>query len=311
VAKSFGPAPQTVSTFRVVNTVWSIESYAERDGYQADFVSGQKSLRLPGLRDWSEDVITLLPEAARDGAALPYELKYTHFSVVMSRSRKLPLFSAVNIDGSQSDRDVERTDAWRKDPRIDLDLQIIREVYGDASRGFFSRGHMTRREDPNWGDPETAKQADADTFHVTNAAPQQQNFNAGVWLDLESYILDNTDRENLRISVITGPVLTAEDPVYYGVKVPVAFWKIVAFTHARTRAPTAVAYRRSQTSFMPRPQRSRFVFGDFEDTQVSVEAIEIDTGLDLAAFKAIDVMAQAGPQVEIRVNSADQIILER
>lgn len=310
MARSFGPVEERATTFRVVETVWPIESYLDRAGYDPDFISGTNPLPLPGIGRWTDDV-ALADPIARHAGSPPHELKYTHFSVVVSKSRRLPLFSAVNIDGALSDREVQRSDAWRKDPRIGVEFQIVREVYGDAARGFFSRGHMTRREDPNWGDRETAKKADRDTFHVTNAAPQQQNFNAGIWLDLENYVLDNTDQENLRISVVTGPVFTQNDPLYYGVRVPVDFWKIVAFQHTRTRRLTAIGYRRSQTSFLPSPQRTRFVFGDFDDTQVSVEAIELDTGLDLAAFKEIDVMRHAGPEFEIKVKSVGDFTLEQ
>lgn len=309
MARSFGPSEELATTFRVVETLWPIESYLDRGGYDPGFIVGTDHLPLPGVGRWVDDVALIDPTARHPGS-LGHELKYTHFSVVMSKSRRLPLFSAVNIDGSLSDRTVPRSNAWRKDPRIDIDFQIIREVYGDASRGLFSRGHMTRREDPNWGDRETAQQADKDTFHVTNAVPQQQNFNGGIWLSLEDYILDNTDQENLLISVITGPVFTDKDPLYYGVRVPVDFWKIIAFQHATSKKLTAIGYRRSQSSFLPRPQRSRFIFGDFDDTQVSVEAIELDTGLDFTAFRKIDVMRQAGPELEIRISSASDLILE-
>ena len=84
---------------------------------------------------------------------------------------------------------------------------------------------MTRREDPNWGDDETATRSDGDTFHITNVAPQRQGFNAGIWLDLENYVLDNTDDNDLRVTVITGPILSEDDPVYYNRNVPTAFWK--------------------------------------------------------------------------------------
>ncbi|MGH7003618.1 MAG: DNA/RNA non-specific endonuclease [Alphaproteobacteria bacterium] len=312
MARTFGPFEATAgaSPLRVAETVWPVDSYRDRDGYDPGFIPGSAPLPLPGIGRWAGDV-ALVDPGARQAGAPAHELRYTHFSVVMSRSRRLPLFSAVNIDGSLSDRDVPRADTWRRDPRIEADAQIIREVYGDGARGFFSRGHMTRREDPNWGDRATAERADRDTFHVTNAAPQQQNFNAGIWLELENYILDNTDRENLRISVITGPVLAAADPLYYGVHIPVDFWKIAAFRHGQTGKLTAIGYRRSQSGFLPRPQRDRFVFADFDDTQVSIQAIELDAGIDLAAFKAIDVMRDAGPQFEIRISSASDLVLER
>lgn len=81
---------------------------------------------------------------------------------------------------------------------------------------------MTRREDPNWG--RDAKRANSDTFYVTNATPQMQPFNAGIWLGLEDYALEHAKQDEMKISVFTGPVLARDDPVFFGVKVPVQFW---------------------------------------------------------------------------------------
>ena len=53
---------------------------------------------------------------------------------------------------------------------------------------------MTRREYPIWGTPEPAVRGNADSMHVTNAAPQMQPFNGGVWLELEDYALQNARR---------------------------------------------------------------------------------------------------------------------
>ncbi len=91
----------------------------------------------------------------------------------------------------------------------------------------FDRGHLVRREDPNWGP--TAGVANRDTFHFTNCAPQLSAFNQRTWLSLEDYILTNTRRIGKRASVFTGPVFRQNDPVYRDVAIPLAYWKVVAF----------------------------------------------------------------------------------
>ncbi|MGE7367995.1 DNA/RNA non-specific endonuclease [Neorhizobium sp. NPDC001467] len=78
----------------------------------------------------------------------------------------------------------------RGNPRLGLALGYV-DMQG---AGLFSRGHMTRREDPSWGSPSVARQADADTFHITNAAPQRQGFNGGIWLDLSAYVAHDVMR---------------------------------------------------------------------------------------------------------------------
>lgn len=307
--RRFGP-PASLDEFRVSEALAPIGDYAGRDGYDPEFILPQTPLPLPGPGRWADDLVSLRPEAQSPGHS-PHELKYTHFSVFMSQSRGLPLFSACNIDGALSDRDIPRSNVWRRDPRIENQWQNLREGYGNDGQGLFSRGHMTRREDPNWGDKATAKRADADTFHITNVAPQRQGFNGGIWLDLENYVLDNADRANLKVTVITGPVLGADDPVYYNRQIPVAFWKILAFVHDRTGELITIGYRRAQLSYLPRPAGARFVFGNFEDTQVPILSIQQETGLSLGAYADYDVMAGAAPEMAIALGSVADFYLTR
>lgn len=306
--RGFGPSA-TLDPQRVTEAMMPLDSYGDRRGYDPSFIDGHDPLPLPGVADWASDLVTLRPDVPQDDNR--HELRYTHFSVVMARSRGLPLFSACNIDGSLSDRDVPRSNTWRRDPRIDPQFQNLREGYGDERRGLFSRGHMTRREDPNWGNRDTARRADADTFHITNVAPQRQGFNGGLWLALEDYVLDNADRANLKVTVITGPVLRADDPVYYNRQIPVAFWKILAFVHADTGELTTIGYRRSQMDYLPRPSGGRFVFGDFQNSQVPIRAIAQDSGLALEPYAERDVMAGASAQIEIRLNRVSDLYLTR
>ncbi|MDO5703888.1 MAG: DNA/RNA non-specific endonuclease [Paracoccus sp. (in: a-proteobacteria)] len=307
--RRFGP-DDGLDALRVTESLLPLDSYAGRSGYDPAFILSDDPLPLPGAGRWSDDLVSLIPDALSPGQDAT-ELRYTHFSVRLSQSRALPLFSACNIDGSRSDRDVPRTNTWRRDPRITPEVQNLREGYGNEGQGLFSRGHMTRREDPNWGDRDIAIQADADTFHITNVAPQRQGFNGGVWLRLEDYVLENTDHANMRVTVITGPILSAGDPVYYNRRIPTAFWKVVAFVHAHTGELTTIGYRRSQMDYLPRPSGGRFVFGDFHDSQVPVAAIAQESGLDLSAYAERDVMAGASPDLEIRISSVADFYLMR
>ncbi len=144
---------------------------------------------------------------------------------------------------------------------------------------------MTRREDPNWGDE--ALMANADTFHVTNAVPQIQPFNAGVWLSLEDYALENADQDDMRICVFTGPIFTDDDPEYFGVKVPIRFWKVIAFVHDETGELCATGYTMSQKDLLPGEE---FVFGRFQTYQTPLAEIEALAGLSFGPLTALDPM---------------------
>ena len=73
------------------------------------------------------------------------------------------------------------------------------------------------------------QQANEDTFHWTNCAPQHWSFNQGelLWNGLENYILGNTDAEDIRATVMTGPVFRQDDLVHRDVPIPRDYWKVV------------------------------------------------------------------------------------
>src|SRR5262249_30095026 len=111
----------------------------------------------------------------------------------------------------------------------------------------FDRGHMVRREDPQWGTAQTALRAMDDTFHFVNACPQNWQFNQSpsFWQGIENYVLDGMKEAPERVSVFTGPVFAQNDPLYSGIKAPVRFWKIVArIVDGKVRATGFVASQR-------------------------------------------------------------------
>ena len=250
--------------------------YVDRQGYDPQFLG--ERVPLPSV-DRTADVLTFQWEGAE-----AHELKYQHFSVVMSRSRRLPYLSAVNIDGRTPHR--MKRPSWRLDPRIPAAQQIKEECYGPEPR--FSRGHMTRREDPIWGQAEAASRGNQDSMHVTNTVPQMQPFNAGIWLGLEDYALDHAREDDMRITVFTGPFLSEEDPVRFGVKIPRTFWKVIAFIHDETRALCATGYAMSQEDYL---RDEEFVFGQHQTWQTPIHAIEQRAGVRFGELASIDPLA--------------------
>ncbi len=144
---------------------------------------------------------------------------------------------------------------------------------------------MTRREDPVWGPLQSASTANADSMHVTNAVPQMQPFNGGIWLELENYALQNARKDDMRISVFTGPFLTSGDPIRFGVKIPTEFWKVIAFIHDETGQLCATGYTMSQQDFL---REEEFVFGRHKTAQRSIASIEQRTGLSFGPLAALD-----------------------
>ncbi|MEO5742366.1 MAG: DNA/RNA non-specific endonuclease, partial [Vicinamibacterales bacterium] len=253
------PAPDT--TTPVASTVFDEgvpDDYIGRVGYDRGFIG--VDVPLPTIRDTSQ--VLMFPWQGRQES----ELKYQHFSVVMNRSRRLCIFSAGNINGATPRR--FKRPGWRLDARIPVAQQIRDECYGNEPK--FARGHMTRREDPVWGDSQEASLGNRDSMHVTNTVPQMQPFNAGIWLALESYALDHARSDQMRISVMTGPVLMPDDPIRDGVKIPRSFWKVIAFIHDETAELCATGYTMSQTDFL---HDEEFVFGKHKTSQTRIAVI--------------------------------------
>lgn len=264
------------------------EDYENRSGYVAEFLGDECVVELPNVVRNKVDILKW-----GDGkTVLPYE----HFSVVMNAKRRQCFFSACNINGARS-KSSKRT-AWRYDPRIPQEKQIMRECYGNTPK--FSRGHMTRREDPAWGETAAEIQRGADdSMHVTNVTPQMQSFNAPIWLALEDYALQHARQDDQKISVFTGPYFATSDEPQYGVLIPVKFWKVIAFVHDETGELCATGYEMSQEANLKRQSDGEeFVYGDFVSpqlnlsTQVPIATIEARAGLSFGGLAASDPLSR-------------------
>lgn len=259
----------------------ALAAYGDRDGYRADFLGpDQPEAPLPTV-ERADDVLEVTWQGERVRA-----VPYRHFSVVLSARRRVCYLSAVNIDGRLSVPHLRRRD-WRFDPRVPQAHQLSGRVYGNAPR--FSRGHMTRREDPAWGQTRAeADEGNTDSMHLANAVPQMQPFNAGIWLRLEDYALQSAREDDQRISVMTGPVLRDDDPIFEEVAIPIEFWKVIVFVHDETGVLSVSGYVLSQRGFLPHREA---VFGAYETYQVAVTTIEQRAGLRFGALTGLDVFA--------------------
>lgn len=248
----------------------------------------------------------------------PFELRYIHFGVRFSRSRRQPVMTAVNIDGGSSVRIKRGRDRWFADGRVPMRDQLGQDDYDDLE---IDRGHMVRREDPDW-DPEAqgsasplAERANADTFHYTNAAPQHATMNQGkqLWQGLENYILDNARTRGFRAWVFTGPVIRADDPeIKPGVLPPREFWKLVAMVDADRDTLHATAYLLSQgdliRDLLEKRDRTEanegFVLGPYRTFQIAVRDLADATGYDFSPYVDADPLARTDAGMEAVADGA-------
>jgi endonuclease G, mitochondrial len=200
-------------------------SEAQGTGFDPDFLS--RRIDLPRLSASNGQHAVQL-----NGSEV---LHYTHFSLAMHGGRRFAFWVAWNIDGGRIRKVSRKNTRFVFDRRVPEVAQVGDELYGDNR---LDRGHIARRADLLWGEQAEAERANVDSFFFTNITPQMDDFNqssrAGLWGRLEDAVFDDTDVDNLRVSVIGGPVFRPDDRQFRDVLIPREFWKVIAFVEGGT-----------------------------------------------------------------------------
>lgn len=263
--------------------------------------------RLNGFDEYFMGIETPLPrlgvQLARKVATLVHNsklfvLKYDHYSTIHHSVRRMPVVSAINVEGNPALRKDEATrkDTWLRDNRIDFDVQL-NDAYYKASG--FDKGHMSRREDAKWGN--TAAQAEAAaqrTCMYTNACPQVPDLNRavygyhGLWGELEQIVLEQgveAEQGNAsKICVYNGPIFVDTDPTYKGVQVPMRFFKLIVWLNAQNETK-ATAFVLSQEDLVGGIQFEELQFDkEFTEHQVSISYLENLTSLTFIGVRDFD-----------------------
>jgi endonuclease G len=112
--------------------------------------------------------------------------------------------------------------------------QVTHADYGGTG---YDRGHLV-----DSGDRTASRQANDQTFLLTNVAPMRPDLNRGPWERLEAECRTRARHDGRVVYVVAGPVWPTDPPDTIGpghVAVPVAFWK-VAVVLAPGAGPEAV-----------------------------------------------------------------------
>lgn len=256
-----------------------------RSGYDQGFLGTSVALPL------------LDAEASRD--AVLWEgsnvIPYTHFSLSLSKSRRLARWVAWNIDGASTKRLSRSGIDFDKDSRLPEEFQSGNELY-QGNR--LDRGHIARRADLVWGEVAEAQQANKDSFIYTNIAPQMDDFNQssqeGIWGQLENALYEQVDVEDLKVSVFGGPVFHPGDQEYRGVGLPSEYWKLIVFKEGGVLKARAFLLTQDLDQL-----RVALALDEFRVYQVSVGELEQRTQLEFA-----ESMQNAEDLVAIRAEAS-------
>ena len=269
------------------NVVADIEQGADDDqgtesigeGYDSEFLS--ESVPTPKLSCEQKDDAFFVDDS--------HLIHYTHFSVCQSKSRTLPRFVAWNIDGGRIKTLSRKHNRFVRDRRVPDEFQAGNELYKNNP---YDRGHVARRVDLNWGTLSEAKRANKDSFFFTNMTPQHERFNQssrhGLWGRLENAILEDIEVEDLKVSVIAGPIFRDDDPLHRGVGIPRDYWKLIAFRDTDDDLFKVSAYILSQAELIP---TEALELDMFQLYHTSLSKLSEETDLDFDDLLEFDTFA--------------------
>jgi endonuclease G len=278
----------------------SSEDYADRDGYDRRFLGINVPFPTMKARPQSGGVLDVpRPARPRDRN----ELRYHRFSVIMNKKRRLAYVSACNVNfnpPASVTRD-EGSQSWRRDPRIDPEHQLGAPYY---DHNEYDKGHLTRRDDAAWGrDQEDALASNWDTFHYTNAAPQQELFNRSddftgakldLWGDLENFISEQGSEQRTRLTIFNGPIFTARDKKLDDALVPWSFFKIVIWRD-KNQPPGALGFVLDQRDLIKDLPEEAIDPGRFSVRQKRISSIERDLDISFGPVTEWDQMPAIDP----------------
>lgn len=263
-------------------------------GYDTDFFAGFK-LSLPKLtaaQKRQRAPLLLKPRT--------FELKYTHFSIIQNKARRFAFYTATNIDGNSWKALVKDGNDFKREEAISKDFQTGNELYEfhqSQTANDFDKGHITKFQDPQWGNDETIRLAAADTMRFVNCVPQHQKLNRGAWKSLEDYIIKKFTRKTgvngLKITLFAGPLLLKNDPFYIDeingkpFQLPCYFWKVIVYPNRQNQL-SAVGFLMSQRNIL---FKHGFVVAKKKEVRKALRA-EVDFFSDFTSGEPYQVSIQ-------------------
>ncbi len=185
------------------------------------------------------------------------------FTIGYSELRRNPLWVAYHARPIKRRRNYRRLENFEADSRT-----LTRVAPRDYSNSGYQRGHLA----PSWLIAQVyGRDAQRQTFLMTNITPQKPNLNQKVWQRLEEIESDYFARWFDGVWVLTGPIF--DDHIRHlrsGVEVPDAFYRIFV-DEDPTGPPRILAFIVPQT-----------VRGDepLDQFMATVDEIEARTGFD-------------------------------
>lgn len=211
---------------------------------------------------YEDDTVTVQKEYALPTSTTGQIIHHNHYSLSYSEEHEQAEWVAYELHRKNlTGKRVPRSNDFREDPKV----KTGSSTRYDFGHPDYDRGHLVPAGDMNFDEL-----AMSETFYMSNISPQKNNFNQGIWRELE----ENTRywaKKFKRLFVVTGPVLTRPVIRKIGntkVSVPAAYYKVLLDIDEPEKK--AIGYIiPNEVSYEP-----------IEKYAVSVDEVEELTGID-------------------------------
>jgi len=202
-----------------------------------------------------------LPRSVNDASSFEV-LKNIGYMVGYSENYKTPIWAAYRLFNANDPQRYPRPTRFRVDKRT-----LSRIKHEDYTGSGYDRGHMA----PNYAiSTRFGKEAQKETFYMSNVCPQMPKLNQQTWEALEGIEANVYANEFSEIWTIVGPIFKSNPKTLpRGVSIPDKFFKIILDTEGDNISVLAVIMKQAD-------------FGEhsISDFIVTVDSIETLTGLD-------------------------------
>ncbi len=202
---------------------------------------------------------------------------YTGYTLCYRESFEQAEWVAYERSAEELVKVTGRTNDFRPDTLISTGSAEL----SDYKRSGYDRGHLAPAADMRW-----SEQAMHDCFLLSNISPQVNEFNAGIWNDLENFVRTAASRFD-GIWVVTGPVLEKQPEEYKSVgankvSVPEYFYKVLLVKKENKKGEGVLriqdkTYDMLAVGFII---PNEVPVAKYWDYAVTVDQIEARTGLD-------------------------------
>jgi endonuclease G len=239
---------------------WLFNQFSDKK--TPEIAENQPKTELPTTDNQSPttDNQSQVPEEILPASTTGEVVRHVYFALSYDENHEQAEWVAYEITRERLNKNwAERPNSFRPDPLVRTESATPRDYSGSG----YDRGHLCAAADMAFD-----AAAIDETFLMSNMSPQEQDFNGGVWRELEECARD-WGRKFGRVYVATGPVLT-QSPLgaigFSKVSVPAAYYKVIYAPEQHK----AIAF------LMPNQLSDRPVM----DYATTIDEVEKITGID-------------------------------